>query len=72
MLLTHQHCPRHAAGRHPPQVGSLTHALHRAAYLGRHPEELAEVPPGDLHHTVVQTGLKVSCGGVGHRVPGEK
>ena len=49
---------------------SLTHALHGAADLGGHPEELAEVPARDLHHAVVQTGLKVRRGGVGDRVPG--
>lgn len=49
----------------------LTHALHGAAYLGADTEELAEIPARDLHHTVVQTGLKVSRGLVGHRVPGQ-
>ena len=30
--------------------------------------ELLEVPPRYLDHTVVETGLKAGCGGVGNRV----
>lgn len=50
----------------------LTNALHGAANLGGNPEELAEIPARHLHHTVIQTGLKVGCRGVCHRVPTEK
>lgn len=49
----------------------LTNTLHGAANLGGDPEELAEIPARHLHHTVVQTRLKVGCCRVGHRIPTE-
>lgn len=47
----------------------LTDTLHGAADLGGNPEELAEIPAGYLHNTVVQTRLKVGRCRVGNRVP---
>lgn len=49
----------------------LTNTLHGAANLGGNPEELAEIPARHLHHTVVQTRLKVGCCRVGNGVPTE-
>lgn len=43
----------------PSSFLPLTNTLHGAAYLGGNPEELAEIPARHLHHTVVQTRLKI-------------
>lgn len=50
----------------------LTDTLHGAADFGANPEELAQVPARNLHHTVVKTGLEVGGCGVGHRVSGKR
>lgn len=47
----------------------LTNALHAASDLCADAQELAEVPARNLHHTVIQAGLKGCCSPC-HRVPG--
>lgn len=72
-LTSHNHHHHHPARDHEPIRTHVrtrrTDTLHGAADLGGDPEELAEVPARNLHHAVVQAGLKVGRGGVGDRVP---
>lgn len=47
---------------------TLTNTLHGAANLRGNPEKLAEIPTRDLHHTIIQTRLKVCSCWIGNRI----
>ena len=46
----------------------LAHTLHRGTKLALHPVELRQIPTGNLHYHIVESGLEEGTGSLGDRV----